>query len=172
MHQQLHVIRNTAHRPSTQASYTASRVRPKRKISCAAAQIAATLTISFPRWRHTRLTSYWGQQRMSLTSYPGIDWGSTGNPLAVWILDRVSHIKYPCNSLHGSDMGKEVSYVHICPEELWINLLHRETRNKLIHFKLSSTRMWTQINQEFARWHKQFIRICKTFLILDNNLSS
>ena len=42
VHQQLHVIRNTAHRPSTQASYTASRVRPKRKISCAAAQIAAT----------------------------------------------------------------------------------------------------------------------------------
>ena len=40
VHQQLHVIRNTAHRPSTQASYTASRVRPKRKISCAAAQIA------------------------------------------------------------------------------------------------------------------------------------
>ena len=174
MHQQLHVIRNTAHRPSTQASYTASRVRPKRKISCAAAQIAATLTISFPRWRHTSLTSYWGQQRMSLTSYPypGIDWRSTGNPLAVWILDRVSHIKYPCNSLHGSDMGKEVSYVHICPEELWINLLHHETRNKLIHFKLSSTRMWTKINQEFARWHKQFIRICKTFPILDNNLSS
>ena len=58
VHQQLHVIRNTAHRPSTQASYTASRVRPKRKISCAAAQIAATLTISFPRWRHMSLTSY------------------------------------------------------------------------------------------------------------------
>ena len=71
VHQQLHVIRNTAHRPSTQASYTASWVRPKRKISCAAAQIAATLTISFPRWRHMSLTSYWGQQRMSLTSYPG-----------------------------------------------------------------------------------------------------
>ena len=76
VHQQLHVIRNTAHWPSTQASFTASRVRPKRKISCAAAQIAATqiaatLTISFPRWRHTSLTSYWGQQRMSLTSYPG-----------------------------------------------------------------------------------------------------
>ena len=34
VHQQLHVIRNTAHRPSTQASYTASRVQPKRKISC------------------------------------------------------------------------------------------------------------------------------------------
>ena len=74
MHQQLHVIRNTAHRPSTQASYTASRVRPKRKISSAAAQIAATLTISFPRWRHMSLTSYWGQQRMSLTSYPGQPW--------------------------------------------------------------------------------------------------
>ena len=74
VHQQLHVIRNTAHRPSTQASYTASRVRPKRKISCAAAQIAATLTISFPRWRHMSLTSYWGQQRMSLTSYPGHFW--------------------------------------------------------------------------------------------------
>ena len=76
VHQQLHVIRNTAHRPSTQASYTASRVRPKRKISCAVAQIAATqiaatLTISFPRWRHMSLTSYWGQQRMSLTSNPG-----------------------------------------------------------------------------------------------------
>ena len=71
VHQQLHVIRNTAHRPSTQASYTASRVRPKRKVSCAAAQIAATLTISFPRWHHMSLTSYWGQQRMSLTSYPG-----------------------------------------------------------------------------------------------------
>ena len=76
MHQQLHVIRNTAHRPSTQANYTTSRVRPKRKIGCAAAQIAATqiaatLTISFPRWRHMSLTSYWGQQRMSLTSYPG-----------------------------------------------------------------------------------------------------
>ena len=76
VHQQSHVIRNTAHRPSTQASYTASRVRPKRKISCAAAQIAATqiaatLTISFPWWRHMSLTSYWGQQRMSLTSYPG-----------------------------------------------------------------------------------------------------
>ena len=56
VHQQLHVIRNTAHRPSTQASYTASRVRPKRKISCAAAQIAATLTISFPRWRHIQPT--------------------------------------------------------------------------------------------------------------------
>ena len=53
-----------------QASYTASRVWPKRKISCAAAQIAATLTISFPRWHHMSLTSYWGQQRMSLTSYP------------------------------------------------------------------------------------------------------
>ena len=65
-----------AHRPSMQASYTASRVRPKRKINCAAVQIAATqiaatLTISFPRWRHMSLTSYWGQQRMSLTSYPG-----------------------------------------------------------------------------------------------------
>ena len=75
--QKLHVIRNTAHRPSTQASYTTSRVRPKMKISCAAAQIAATLTISFPRWRHMSLTSYWGQQRMSLTSYPGLnglDW--------------------------------------------------------------------------------------------------
>ena len=76
VHQQLHVIRNTAHRPSKQASYTASRVRPKRKISCAAAQIAATqiaatLTISYPRWRHMSLTSYWGQQRMSLTSYLG-----------------------------------------------------------------------------------------------------
>ena len=70
VHQQLHVIRNTAHRPSTQASYTASRVRLKRKISCAAAQIATTLTISFPRWRHMSLTSYWGQQLMSLTSYP------------------------------------------------------------------------------------------------------
>ena len=58
VHQQLHVIRNTAHRPSTQASYTASQVRPKRKISCAAAQIAATLIISFPRWRHMSLTSY------------------------------------------------------------------------------------------------------------------
>ena len=57
VHQQLHVIPNTAHRPSSQASsYTASRVRPKRKISCAeaqiaATQIAATLAISFPRWR-------------------------------------------------------------------------------------------------------------------------
>ena len=71
VHQQLHVIRNTAHRPSTQASYTASRVRPKRRISGAAAQIAATLTISFPWWHHMSLTSYWGQQRMSLTSYPG-----------------------------------------------------------------------------------------------------
>ena len=60
----------TAHQPSTQASYTASRVRPKRKISRAAAQIVATLTISFPRWHHRSLTSYWGQQRMSLTSYP------------------------------------------------------------------------------------------------------
>ena len=71
VHQQLHVIWNTAHRPSMQASYTASRVRPKGKISCAAAQIAAALTISFPRGRHMSLTSYWGQQRMSLTSYPG-----------------------------------------------------------------------------------------------------
>ena len=71
VHQQLHGIRNTAHRPSTQASYTASRVRPKRKISCAAAQIAATLTISFLWWRHMSLTSYWGQQRMSSKSYPG-----------------------------------------------------------------------------------------------------
>ena len=69
VHQQIHVIRNTAHRPSTQASYTSSRVRPKRKISCAA-QIAATLTISFPRWRHMSLASYWGQQRMSLTFLP------------------------------------------------------------------------------------------------------
>ena len=32
---------------STQSSYTESRIRPKRKISCAAAPIAATLTISF-----------------------------------------------------------------------------------------------------------------------------
>ena len=71
VHQQLHVIRNTAHRPSTQASYTVSRVRPNRKISRAVAQIAATLTISFPRWRYMSLTSYRGQQRMSLTSYPG-----------------------------------------------------------------------------------------------------
>ena len=71
VHQQIHVIRNTAHRPSTQASYTASRVRLIRKISCAVAQIAATLTISFPRWRHMSLASYWGKQRMSLTSYPG-----------------------------------------------------------------------------------------------------
>ena len=31
VHQQLHVIRNTAHRPSTQANYTASRVRPKQE---------------------------------------------------------------------------------------------------------------------------------------------
>ena len=31
VHQQLHVIQNTAHRPSTQASYTASRVRPKEE---------------------------------------------------------------------------------------------------------------------------------------------
>ena len=61
-------MQNTAHRPSMQASYTASRARPKRKISCSAAQIAATLTISFPRWRHMSLTSYWGQQQMSLTS--------------------------------------------------------------------------------------------------------
>ena len=45
VHQQLHVIRNTAHRPSTQASYTASRVRPKRGISSAAAQVAATHNI-------------------------------------------------------------------------------------------------------------------------------
>ena len=37
--------------PITQVIYTASRVRSKRKISCAAAQIAATLTMSFPRWR-------------------------------------------------------------------------------------------------------------------------
>ena len=64
VHQQLHVMRNTAHRPSMQASYTASRIRPKRKISCAAAQIAATqiaatLTISFPGWRHMSLTLYW-----------------------------------------------------------------------------------------------------------------
>ena len=72
VHQQLHVIRNIAHWPSTQASYTASWVRPKRKISCAAAQIAATLTISFPRWRHMSLTSYWRQQQMSLTSYSGL----------------------------------------------------------------------------------------------------
>ena len=71
VHQQLHVIRNTVHRPSTQASYTASRVRLERKISSAAAQIAAILTISFPRWRHMSLTAYWGQQRVSLTSYPG-----------------------------------------------------------------------------------------------------
>ena len=66
----IHIVQNTAHRPSTQASYTTSWVRPKSKISCAAAQIAATLTISFRQWRHTSLTSHWGQQRMSLTSYP------------------------------------------------------------------------------------------------------
>ena len=53
------------------ATYIASRVRPKTKISCAAAQIAATLTISFLRWRHISSSSYWGQQRMSLASYPG-----------------------------------------------------------------------------------------------------
>ena len=79
VHQQLHVIRNTAHRPSTQASYTASRVRPKRKISCAAAQIAATqiaatLTISFPRWRHMSLTSYWGQQLISWSPFSPPHW--------------------------------------------------------------------------------------------------
>ena len=81
-HQQLHVIRNTAQLPSTQAIYTASRVRPKRKISCAAAKIAATLTISFPRWRHMSLTSYWGQQRMSLTSYPGQKSRDSKSPVA------------------------------------------------------------------------------------------
>ena len=70
VHPQLHVIRNTAHRPSMQASYTAGRVRPKKK-SAVAAQIAAILTISFPQWRHMSLPSYWEQQRMSLTSYPG-----------------------------------------------------------------------------------------------------
>ena len=41
VHQQLHVIQNTAHRPSTQASYTATLVWPKKKISCAAVQIVA-----------------------------------------------------------------------------------------------------------------------------------
>ena len=42
------VIRNTAHRPRTQASYTASRVRLNKRKSIVAAQIAARLTISFP----------------------------------------------------------------------------------------------------------------------------
>ena len=34
VHRPLHVIRNTAYRPSTQASYTAGRLRPKKKTSC------------------------------------------------------------------------------------------------------------------------------------------
>ena len=83
VHQQLHVIRNTAHRRSTQASYTASRVQPKMKISGAAAQIAATLTISFPRLRHMSFASYWGQQRHAILtclcfySFYKLDWWRT-----------------------------------------------------------------------------------------------
>ena len=105
VHQQLHVIRNTAYRPSTQASYTASRVRPKRKISCAAAQIAATqiaatLTISFPRWRHMSLTSYWGQQRMSLTSYPGERERERGRERGEKEMGSVEHIINPDNSIN------------------------------------------------------------------------
>ena len=61
-------IRNTAYRHSTQASYTAGRVRPQKK-STVAAQIAAYHIILC--WRQMSLTSYSGQQRMSLTSYPG-----------------------------------------------------------------------------------------------------
>ena len=54
-------------------SYTVkSRVRPQRKISCATAQIAPTLTISFPRWRH-----------MSLTSCPGPIIGSDSLPTCI-----------------------------------------------------------------------------------------
>ena len=54
VHQQLHVIQNTANRPNTQASYIAN-------CYTATQQIAATLTISFPRWRHMCLASYWGR---------------------------------------------------------------------------------------------------------------
>ena len=43
----------------------------KRK-SAVAAQIVATLTILFPQWHHMSLTSYWGQQWTSSTSYPGL----------------------------------------------------------------------------------------------------
>ena len=92
VHQQSHVIQNTAHRPSTQAGYTASRLRPKRKISCAAAQIAATLTISFPWWRHMSLTSYWGQKRTSLMSYPG--------QLYLNSIDKAMHIPWIHPTLH------------------------------------------------------------------------
>ena len=35
-------------------------------------KLQQTLTILCPRWRHMSLTSYWGQQRTSLTSYPGL----------------------------------------------------------------------------------------------------
>ena len=46
VHQQLHVIQNTAHRPSTQASYTASRIRPKKeKHLCSGANCSNTHNI-------------------------------------------------------------------------------------------------------------------------------
>ena len=43
VHQQLHVIQNTAHRPSTPVSYTTGRV--KRKISCSGANCSNTHNI-------------------------------------------------------------------------------------------------------------------------------
>ena len=51
---------------------------------------------------------------MSLTSYPGIDWRSSGT-LRSEFWTAVRTLNTP--AIHGSDMGKEVSYVHICPEE-------------------------------------------------------
>ena len=61
----------TAHWPSTQASYIASRVRPKRKISCAAAQIAANthnIISSMAPHEFSVIPRRRGQQRMKLTS--------------------------------------------------------------------------------------------------------
>ena len=52
-------------------------------------QIAATLTISFPRWCLMSSASYWGQQRMSLASYPG-----HVNDTNLWVLSTLH--KYMC----------------------------------------------------------------------------
>ena len=59
VHQQSHVIWNTAHRPRTQASYTAGRVsiNQNKKLSCSVANCSNTHNI-IPWWCHRRSASY------------------------------------------------------------------------------------------------------------------
>ena len=79
VHQKLHVTRNTAHRPSTQASFKHVGYDQKGK-SAVVVQIAATLTISLPRWHYMSLTSYWGN-------------GMTLWQLDMWDCDETWHLK-------------------------------------------------------------------------------